>query len=85
MIADIPYSEPFLVPDIVISGLAHAEQIAPHLFRLSFYVRQKNLDGTVERVIVLKCVMEEGDMRTTAGNVVLTSNAPMEMYANELH
>lgn len=85
MIADIHYSEPFLVPDIVISGLAHAEQIAPHLFRLSFYVRQKNPDGSTEKVIVLKCVMEEGDMRSTAGSVVLTSNAPMENLANELH
>lgn len=51
-------TEPAIVPDIFVSGLAEAEDLGDGNFRFTMYTNQKCYrDGTIEQVVVARLVM----------------------------
>ncbi|QKV17834.1 hypothetical protein [Oricola thermophila] len=52
------FIEPVYVPDVFISGIAYAEEVAPNVWRIAFYSEQRSgLDGTREKHIIAKAIM----------------------------
>lgn len=51
-------SEPAIVPDTFVSGLAEAEDLGDGNFRFTLYAKQKSFqDGQIEHVIVARLIM----------------------------
>ena len=54
----LQFIEPIWVPDTVITGIAYFEDVAPEMYRIAYYNRQRCcLDGSNENVIVAKVVL----------------------------
>ena len=52
------FIEPIYVPDTVITGIAYFEDVAPEMYRITYYNQQRCcLDGSNENVIVAKFVL----------------------------
>lgn len=59
----LQFIEPVYVPDVVVSGIAYTEEIAPDLYRISYFNSQVCcLDRSVEHVIVAKFVMHRQNL-----------------------
>lgn len=71
--ADIPLSEPFAIVDTFVSGVADVHELAPGLYRVSYYAEQKSsYDGSPERVLVAKFIVSALTLAAMSG---LTASA----------
>lgn len=59
----LQFCEPIPVPDVYVSGIAKSEEIAPDLFRISYFKESTSLfDGRREAVIVAKFIMHRHNL-----------------------
>lgn len=70
MFKTIPLVEPAIVPDTFISGISRIEYATAGVVRLTFFTVQEDLDGQKERLVVLRVVMTESDMKDCARHVL---------------
>lgn len=58
MVTQVTFTEPYVVPDTVVTGLAYMEPVAPPLWRIALYAEQTcPIDMKPERVIVRKTLI----------------------------
>lgn len=58
--------EPVVILDTFVQGVGRVEEVAPNLFRVSFYAHQTGYDGAQERICVAKFIIPMEPMLTIA-------------------
>lgn len=85
MATEPKFVEPFYVEDKVITGLALADEIAPGVFRCSFYSEQRSLEygiGGKERTVIAKFILTADAMKALAQALATAGQSAPDEFAD---